>query len=381
MIEPHKHKQLFLDDGSVEELSNVSRRLHQPKKCGPVLRPDPSRGQFFVETRNVPQWNPERGLWEWWYFAAYRVPPYGPRQSTTWYQYHLGASPDGERWDTSPLGLYEWQGSADNNVVYDPRDRRQRTYHVIRDEDDPDPARRYKGMFTPMYDPETEPEEKTFFRFPGYSADGLHWTTFSDHAGAVIEYLAGRRLSEVMERLVFRPLGLKRTTLWAGAMSASYLNALPSGDRGANGQDEAPHRNIVPAACGMLYTTASEFLEIQKLFADGGRHHGERLFDERLFESMMHSGTKTHQADGKAYSLCNMLLPNGGSRFPDAGFTPVYHTGTLGGWKSHAGFIGEPVGLVWSYVSNCSADAFNEDLFDFLVRQAREALVTGGCRA
>ena len=78
-----------------------------PRKCGPVLKADGGRGQFFVESRNVPQWNPERGLWEWWYYAAYRVAPYGPRQSTTWYQHHRATSPDGEHWEEALRELFQ----------------------------------------------------------------------------------------------------------------------------------------------------------------------------------------------------------------------------------------------------------------------------------
>ena len=46
-------------------MSNVSRGRHQPEKCGPVLRPDRTRGQIALESRSVPQWNPERGIRVW----------------------------------------------------------------------------------------------------------------------------------------------------------------------------------------------------------------------------------------------------------------------------------------------------------------------------
>ena len=228
MIHPARHKQLFLDDGCIESKANVTRRLHQPAKRGPVLRPDSSRGQFFIESRNTPQWHPEKRLWEWLYFAAYRVPPYGERGSTTWYQFHYATSRDGEHWDKPTLGLYEWQGRSDNNIFYDPYDRRRRIYHLIRDEADPDPARRYKGIFRPMRDVDREPEEKTFFRFPGHSADGLNWTTFDDKAVPsgdeshfVFDDISGRYVMMLKSRLS-RPLKWGRSV--SLSTSADFLN-------------------------------------------------------------------------------------------------------------------------------------------------------------
>ncbi len=70
-IDPVRHKQLFLDDHAVESMSGVKRTLHRPDKPGPVLRPDRSLGQTALQSRSVPQWNSEKGLWEWWYWAMY----------------------------------------------------------------------------------------------------------------------------------------------------------------------------------------------------------------------------------------------------------------------------------------------------------------------
>jgi len=62
-------------------------------------------------------------------------------------------SRDGFRWIKPSLGLFEWQGSKDNNIVLD-GSRAAAQFHrcltnmdqpsVIKDEADPDPARRYK---------------------------------------------------------------------------------------------------------------------------------------------------------------------------------------------------------------------------------------------
>lgn len=163
-IDAISHKQLFLDDSCIESMSGLTRRLHQPEKCGPVLAPDRSREQISLQSRSVPQWNSEKQLWEWWYWASYRVPPHGPYHSTAISLVHYATSVDGLEWQAPTVGLYEWRGRKDNNIADDPEKGHRSIYHVIRDENDPDPARRYKGLFG------------SSGRQAGVSPDGLDWT-------------------------------------------------------------------------------------------------------------------------------------------------------------------------------------------------------------
>ena len=127
LIDPVRHHQLFLDDGAVATMDGVRRALQRPQLCGPMIRGG-------VQSRSAPQWNPEAGRWEWWYMG-----PGNP----------LATSPDGEHWDTP--------GKA-------APDGAPPLYHVIRDEAEADPARRYKGMFG------------SSGRQPAVSPDGLAWT-------------------------------------------------------------------------------------------------------------------------------------------------------------------------------------------------------------
>jgi hypothetical protein len=64
LIDPAQHKQLFLDDYAVEETKGLRRSLHQPMKCGPLLRPDTGRGQRSLQSRSSPQWNSLTGVWQ-----------------------------------------------------------------------------------------------------------------------------------------------------------------------------------------------------------------------------------------------------------------------------------------------------------------------------
>ena len=161
-IDPTQHKQLFLDDHAVAEMVGVRRTLHQPQPHGPVLTPDRTRDQVSVQSRSAPQWNPEKNLWEWWYWAYYRVPPRGQHRSTEARVDSFATSTDGIHWERPALGLYEWAGSKQNNIAHDPQART--LYHIIRDERESDPQRRYKALFD------------TKDRWLGVSPDGFTWT-------------------------------------------------------------------------------------------------------------------------------------------------------------------------------------------------------------
>ena len=147
LIDPKKHRQLFLDDYAIEEKLGVKQTVHRPRKCGPIIRPDRSRGQTALQSRSAPQWNSDQGLWEWWYFGEHA---------------YYATSEDGEHWERPSLGLFEWNGSKDNNIACDPN--KPRIYHIIRDEGDPDPQRRYKALFS------------SSDRYLGTSPDGFDWT-------------------------------------------------------------------------------------------------------------------------------------------------------------------------------------------------------------
>ena len=161
LIEPHKHRQLFVDDAALETGGGAqnhgwTRTMHPPKKCGPVIRPDLSRGQRSLQSRSAPQWNPEKGVWEWWYFGEH---------------VYYATSTDGENWDRPSLGRYEWEGSKENNIADDPGSgETQRLTHVLRDEAEDNPQRRYKALFT------RRSVINASSRFLATSPDGFDWT-------------------------------------------------------------------------------------------------------------------------------------------------------------------------------------------------------------
>lgn len=163
MIDPTQQRQLFLDDSAIDRMTDVTRRLHQPASHEAVIQPDQAQGQVAVQSRSAPQWNSEKGLWEWWYWGYYRVPPYGNYRATERSLSCYATSSDGIHWERPNLGLYEWRGSRRNNIARDPAEARI-LYHIVRDEKEPDPQRRYKALFD-VHD-----------RYLGVSPDGFAWT-------------------------------------------------------------------------------------------------------------------------------------------------------------------------------------------------------------
>jgi hypothetical protein len=139
LIDPRTHRQLFIDDGAILSQQGTTRTLHPPQKCGPLINGG-------VQSRSAPIWNPEKTLWEWWYMGRH-----------TYY----ATSIDGVHWEKPSLGLYEWEGRRDNNIACDPA--LGTLYHIVRDERDPDPGRRYKALFG------------SSGRALGVSPDGFSW--------------------------------------------------------------------------------------------------------------------------------------------------------------------------------------------------------------
>lgn len=151
-IEPQNQRQLFLDDHVVWRSHGIRRSLHAPQRCGPVVRADQSLGETSVYTGSVPQWNSENNLWDWWYSAEGADGPIS----------RFVTSEDGVHWDSPTLGVYEWQGSKENNLAAPPGS--EPAHHIIRDERECNPEWRYKALFS------IGP------RISAVSPDGIIWT-------------------------------------------------------------------------------------------------------------------------------------------------------------------------------------------------------------
>lgn len=146
-------KLLFVDDAAVETMAGLDRTLHSPVKReeNPLLIPEEpweTNGRFFVPF-DVLREGEKLRVW----YGCYR------KSDNKLTFTCVADSTDGTHWDRPRLGLYDFEGSKDNNIVWQGRGVKPNF-----DPRDTDPSRRYKGMtrvngFTPVFSP-----------------DGIHWT-------------------------------------------------------------------------------------------------------------------------------------------------------------------------------------------------------------
>ena len=214
-------KQLFIDDQIIEEERGVCRTLNQPAKYGgnPILNPIyPWEGRVTVYGTVTRE--PGDGLFRLWYqgYGGMGIPPIGSADSGPWkgfdaanllYTIGYATSKDGIFWERSNLGLVEFQGSKDNNLVL----RDAAFANVIRDERDPDPSRLYKSLFFEARDPAGTPNMGDGVSV-AFSPDGLRWTKYAGNPGHPevqrLAYAVGVGREPRQVRGVRPPVGTRR---------------------------------------------------------------------------------------------------------------------------------------------------------------------------
>ena len=215
--DPHLH--LLIDDHEVSEQKHVLRIMNRLRKHPrPVLVADrPWEGERAQAWGSVIQ-EPD-GLFRMWYFA-FNTQRRFDQLDVGGYAY--AESHDGIHWHKPNLGVVEFRGSKRNNLFYSCHPQGKNLVDeelarrglglpaidehgnqigvinnldgltVVRDDDDPDPMRRYKlianmqdhRMWAPAYPkryPGVSPEQvarsrAVFGQYMDTSPDGIHWT-------------------------------------------------------------------------------------------------------------------------------------------------------------------------------------------------------------
>ena len=160
---------LAIDDVSLPLKRNVCYYLSKPKvRKEPVLAPsrdDPKAPDHLAAHFYGTVLHDEGRFRMWYYPVSYGKDPGNLTQGPVCY----AESDDGIRWTKPKLGQIEFKGSKDNNGIKLP-EKVIEGVHVIKDEDDPDPSRRYKMVYNPH-------NGRTFTIQTATSPDGIHWTT------------------------------------------------------------------------------------------------------------------------------------------------------------------------------------------------------------
>lgn len=149
-----REKQLFIDDVLIDSLKGLTRTLHPVDKhpLNPLVVPEkPWEGQCILLYGAVYR-DPQTKKFRMWYLA------WGKQIGLPTFICYA-ESEDGLHFNKPSLGIHEYQGSKDNNILMPGHSNTT----IIHDPHDPDSSQRYKGLL----------------RYQGlrafYSPDGIHW--------------------------------------------------------------------------------------------------------------------------------------------------------------------------------------------------------------
>ncbi len=159
---------LAIDDVSLPLKQNLSYYLSKPKvRQKPVLAPsrDDPRAPDHLAAHFYGSVLLDEGRFRMWYYPVSFGKDYSElTQGPVCY----AESSDGIHWTKPNLGQIEFKGSKDHNGIKLP-EKVIEGVHVIKDEEDPDPSRRYKMVYNPH-------NGRTFTIQTATSPDGIDWT-------------------------------------------------------------------------------------------------------------------------------------------------------------------------------------------------------------
>jgi len=193
LIPSSSRKVLFLDMLEVAATENVGLHVETADKHpeNPLMQLGPAGA--FDEDRVFNHGSVvfDGGKYRMWYGGIREPRPDEPALPWwDWIYCGYAESEDGIAWTRVNVGLVEWNGSRDNNIIPGPR----HAPVVFKDDGDPDPARRYKAFYfwnsgehlemarTGKYGRSYDPRDEKFLMDLFTSPDGIHLTR---HAGEV----------------------------------------------------------------------------------------------------------------------------------------------------------------------------------------------------
>lgn len=184
VIELTNAKQLFVDDWLIEDSDGLKRTFHRAVKSqeNPLLKPERPWEIPSVLLSGTVMYDPQRteDRFRIWYlcYTPQHLPGFtGTKSKEGRIAYAVSA--DGIHWDRPNLGLHEFDGSIENNIVI------PGPYGfpgVIFDPRDPDPNRRYKAHartlngHTAYFSPDgIHWSEPVRMKLDGYDRSSVHW--------------------------------------------------------------------------------------------------------------------------------------------------------------------------------------------------------------
>lgn len=172
VLEVGSSKQLFIDNLFFESSTNVTLKVHPPVKTGERnLQAEQPWESATLNWFNVLQ---EGNLCRMWY-ECYDIEGWPTADDTS---FCYAESTDGIHWTKPNLGLFSYQGSTNNNILFrliGPPGANSRVHGTGLFVDPTAPAdSRYKAVSQGLFNAFEPP-----YRIAGmYSPDGLHWTRY-----------------------------------------------------------------------------------------------------------------------------------------------------------------------------------------------------------
>jgi hypothetical protein len=172
----------LFDDDMVDRKAGVRRVLGKAVKSGPILRPEMPWESADLGRASIVL-DEEEGIFKIWYRSRAMeagAPDVGGAESSPGKAFLCyGESEDGINWTRPSLGIYDFDGSRENNIVRElPPGIDTPFFSILKDPHDPDPGRRYKaiGFDDSVTSGIGGVECGTRGVCVSYSADGLTWT-------------------------------------------------------------------------------------------------------------------------------------------------------------------------------------------------------------
>jgi hypothetical protein len=145
---------LFADDSGIARRTSITRTVHPGRtRAEPVLVADQPWEHLRVYMWGTVHRDSATGRFAMWYMSRPPPPMTGTRNL-------YAVSDDGLRWSKPALGVFDFKGSKENNLL----GVGGGSLAVLHDPIDPDPRRRFKRF-----------AHRSGGYFAAYSADGIHW--------------------------------------------------------------------------------------------------------------------------------------------------------------------------------------------------------------
>lgn len=171
VLDVGNRKQLFLEDNFiVESIVGIRYHMHQPVKHpkNPLIVADKPWEAFGLNYICGVMYDEEEKIYKMWYVAVPKTEKH--------VAHAYAISKDAINWIKPNLGLVEFNGSKENNIIYfDKPEVNVRVAGIIKDSIDKDSNKRYKMIFERL-----ETEEPWDSLSVAFSSDGLRWNIHSE---------------------------------------------------------------------------------------------------------------------------------------------------------------------------------------------------------